>query len=367
MSFYEKYLSYKNFNFDEFFQNIEEYQIINILNKNKLDEVDFLALLSPKAEKHLEQMAVKANSLSTQHFGKSILLYTPMYLGNYCVNKCAYCGFNVENKIDRKKLTLDEVEREAKLIHDSGLRHILILTGESKYHTPVSYIKDCVNVLKKYFDCISIEIYPLETEEYKELINAGVDGFTIYQETYDEKVYDTVHISGPKKNYKFRLDAPERACKAKMRSINIGALLGLCDWRKEAFFTGIHGSYLQNNYLDIELSFSLPRIRPHVGSFTDLVDVNDRSLVQVMLALKIFMPRSGITISTREQSQFRDNLIPLGVTKMSAGVSTEVGGHSQDKKSDSQFDISDRRSVDEIKQSILKKGYQPIFKDWQYI
>lgn len=367
MSFYEKYASYKAFNFDQFFKEITDDKIIYILNKNKLNELDFLSLLSPTAENFLEQMAVKSNKLSTQHFGKSILLYTPMYLGNYCVNKCAYCGFNVENKIERKKLTLEEVEKEAKLIYESGLRHILILTGESKYHTPVSYIKDCVHILRKYFDCISIEIYPLEVNEYAELIEAGVDGFTIYQEAYDEDVYDTVHIAGPKKNYKFRLDAPERASKAKMRSVNIGALLGLCDWRKEAFFTGIHGNYLQNKYLDIELSFSLPRIRPHAGSFTDLINVSDKNLVQVMLALKIFMPRCGITISTREKPQFRDNLIPLGITKMSAGVSTEVGGHSQDKKSDSQFEISDTRSVEDMKKLILSKGYQPIFKDWQYI
>ncbi len=367
MSFYEKYLSYKHFDFDAFFSNIKEEDVLHVLNKNTLDEFDFLTLLSPIAENFLEEMAQKSHLLSIQHFGKSVLLYTPMYLGNYCSNVCAYCSFNIENKIERKKLTLEEVEEEAKAIYDSGLRHILILTGESKHHTPVSYIKDCVRVLKKYFNSVTIEIYPLLEEEYIELIKAGVDGLTIYQEVYNEEVYDKVHIAGPKKNYRFRLDAPERGCKAKMHAVNIGALLGLHQWRKEAFFTGIHGSYLQNKYLDVEISFSLPRIRPHVGSFTDIFEVKDNNLVQVMLALKLFMPRCGLTLSTREAQEFRDNLIPLGITKMSAGVSTEVGGHSQEQKGDSQFEISDTRNVEDMKKALVSKGYQPIFKDWESI
>ncbi|CAH2212363.1 2-iminoacetate synthase ThiH [Tepidibacter aestuarii] len=364
MSFYDEYLKYKNFDFETFFNNITDEDILNTINKDKLDKFDFLKLLSPTAEKYLEQMAVKSNKLSLQHFGKSIILYTPMYLANYCSNRCVYCSFNVENNISRKQLTLEEVEIEAKNISKTGLKHILILTGESKSKTPVSYIKDCVQILKNYFDSICIEIYPLEENEYKELISAGVDSLTIYQEVYNEDIYDKVHISGPKKDYKFRLDAPERGCKSKMRSVNIGALLGLYDFRIEAFLTGLHGYYLQSKYLDVEISFSLPRIRPHVGSFMDLHDVNDKNLVQIMLALKLFMPYAGINISTRESEGFRENLIPLGITKMSAGVCTEVGGHSKSNKSSSQFEISDTRSVSEIAISLEEKGYQPIFKDW---
>ncbi|WP_099188683.1 2-iminoacetate synthase ThiH [Tepidibacter mesophilus] len=367
MSFYDEYLKYKNFDFNNFFCSITDEDILNTINKDRLDEFDFLTLLSPIAEKHIEQMAAKSNQLSLQYFGKSIVLYTPMYLANHCSNKCAYCSFNVENNISRKQLTLEEVEIEAKNISKTGLKHILILTGESKSKTPISYIKDCVQVLKNYFDSICIEIYPLEEDEYKELISVGVDSLTIYQEVYNEDIYDKVHISGPKKNYKFRLDAPERGCISKMRSVNIGALLGLYDFRIEAFLTGLHGYYLQSKYLDVEISFSLPRIRPYIGSPIDIHDVSDKNLVQIMLALKLFMPYSGINISTRENKDFRENLIPLGITKMSAGVCTEVGGHSQSNKSSSQFEISDTRTVSEIAKSLVRKGYQPIFKDWVHI
>lgn len=367
MSFYNEYIKYKDLDFKYFFEKLTDRHILRAIGKEKLDEYDFLALLSPRAEGFLENMAQRANRLTLQHFGKVIFLYTPIYLANYCVNQCAYCGFNVTNKITRKKLRLDEVEREAKAIAETGLKHILILTGESREKTPLSYIKECVEILKKYFTSITIEIYPLTEEEYRELILAGVDGLTVYQEVYNENIYDKIHIRGPKKDYKFRLDAPERACRASIRSVNIGALLGLGDWRTESFFTGLHANYLQNKYPDTEISISLPRIRPHKGSFQSEFNVEDKNIVQIMLALRIYMPRAGITISTRERAEFRDNLIGLGVTKMSAGSSTKVGGHALDEKSDGQFDISDPRSVEEIKISIYKKGYQPVFKDWHAI
>ena len=367
MSFYNEYIKYRDFNFENFFEKLTDEHIVRAINKEKLDEYDFLTLLSERAEKHLEEMAQKANRLTLQHFGKVIFLYTPMYLANYCVNQCAYCGFNVTNKIVRKKLELDEVEREAEAIAETGLKHILILTGESRKKTPLSYIKDCVKILKKYFSSITIEIYPLTEEEYRELVVAGVDGLTVYQEVYNEKTYDKIHIRGPKKDYRFRLDTPERACRASMRSVNIGALLGLENWRSESFFTGLHASYLQNKYLDTEISVSLPRMRPHAGSFQSVYRVEDKNIVQIMLALRLYMPRVGITISTRERAEFRDNLIGLGVTKMSAGSSTKVGGHTLGEESDGQFDISDPRSVEEMKITIYKKGYQPVFKDWHAI
>ena len=364
MSFYNCYAEYKNMDFEVFFKQIKDEDILGILNKDKISKLDFLALLSPCAEKHLEQLAQKAHELSLQHFGKTILLYTPLYLSNYCVNKCAYCSYNVENKIKRKTLTMEEIEEEAKAIASSGLKHILVLTGESSKEAPVSYIVDAVKILKRYFDSISIEIYPLTTEEYIKLVEAGVDGLTIYQEVYDDAIYDKVHIKGPKKNYKFRLDAPERACIGQIRSVNIGALLGLYDWRKEAFFTALHADYLQNKYTEMEVSVSMPRIRPHIGSFKDVYFVEDKNLLQIILAFRVFLPYVGITLSTREKQSFRDNLIPLGITKMSAGVSTEVGGHSSSSSGDRQFEISDNRSVEEVKKAILAKNYQPIFKDW---
>ncbi|SKC81803.1 2-iminoacetate synthase ThiH [Maledivibacter halophilus] len=367
MSFYNEYSKIKDFDFSNFFSEITKQDIQRVINKEKLDKYDFLTLLSPAAENFLEEMAQKSHRLTVQNFGKIMHLFTPMYIANHCVNKCSYCGFNVSNNIIRKKLTLEEIEQEAKAISKTGLRHILILTGESKKDSPVSYIIDAVKILKKYFDSIAIEIYPLTEEEYSKVVKAGVDSLTIYQEVYNEEIYDRVHIAGPKKNYDFRLNAPERACKARIHSVNIGALLGLDDWRKEGFFTGLHALYLQNKYSDTEISVSLPRIRPHVGSFNDIFLVDDKSLVQILLALRLFLPRAGITISTRESQNFRDNLIPLGVTKMSGGVSTEVGGHSSKTKSDSQFEISDKRSVEEMKRILLSKGYQPVFKDWLQI
>ncbi|MDR5658724.1 2-iminoacetate synthase ThiH [Serpentinicella sp. ANB-PHB4] len=367
MSFLDFKKNVSQINFDDYFSKVSKNDVLKALNKRKVDYYDYLTLLSPVGENCLEEMAQKSRELSLQHFGKTILLYTPMYLSNHCVNVCAYCGFNKENNIPRKKLTAEEIEKEAKQIAATGLKHILILTGESREETPVSYIKDSVKILKKYFQGIAIEIYPLEENEYKALIDAGVDSLTIYQEVYDEEIYDKVHISGPKKDYKYRLDAPERACKAQIRGVNIGALLGINNWREEAFMTGLHGQYLQDKYPEVELSISLPRMRPHVGHKNYKELVNDKNLVQIMLASRIFLPRAGITISTREQKSFRDNLVPLGVTKMSAGVSTEVGGHSSEEKTPSQFDISDERTVQEMKEMILSKGYQPIFKDWMAI
>jgi len=358
---------YKNIDLDSYFTKLTTEDIKRAIHERKPSVIDYLTLLSPIAEDFLEDMAQRAHTISLQNFGKSIILYTPLYLSNYCVNSCSYCSFHSGNNIKRKKLNMQEIETEAKAISALGLKHILILTGESRKETPVEYIVEGVEVLTKYFDSISIEIYPLMEEEYSRLIKAGVDGLTIYQEVYDENIYNKVHIAGPKKEYIFRLEAPERACKAKIRGVNIGALLGLNDWRKEALMTGVHAGYLQNKYPEVEVSVSLPRIRPHVGMVSSYGVVEDKNLVQIMLATRIFLPRAGITISTRERKELRDNLVGLGVTKMSAGVSTEVGGHSSTEKTESQFDISDTRTVAEIKQMLLSKGYQPIFKDWMHI
>jgi len=367
MSFYNELLKYKNFDFNSYFENIKDDDILRVLAKENITEFDFLTLLSEKAEAHLEEMAQKSRRITMRNFGKVVFLYTPMYLGNYCVNQCAYCSFNVKNDIARKKLNLTEVKLEAEKISETGLKHILILTGESRIETPVSYVIECVNILKNYFKSISVEIYPLEKDEYKELVDAGVDGLTVYQEVYDETTYEKVHLKGPKRNYQFRLDAPQRGGLANMRSLNIGALLGLDDWRREVFFTGLHGAYLQNIFPDAEVGFGLPRIRPHVGEFQPASLVTDKNFVQIVLALRIFQNKAGITISTRESSDFRDNLIGLGVTRISAGSTTEVGGHSSENKTEGQFDILDERSVEDIKNMIYKKGYQPVFKDWMVI
>ncbi|HWI54527.1 MAG TPA: 2-iminoacetate synthase ThiH [Desulfobacteria bacterium] len=366
MSFYDKYLQYRDLSPDVF-EHVKDEDVLRIISKEHLTEHEFLVLLSKPAEKFLEPMARRAQQLTFQHFGRVIFLYAPIYLANYCTNQCVYCGFGTHNRISRRKLSLEEVETEARVLASTGMKHVLILTGESRAKSPVSYIRECVEVLKKHFTSITIEIYSLEEHEYKELAAAGVDGLTMYQEVYNEDTYGTLHLKGPKRDYRYRLDTPERAGQAGMRSLNIGALLGLEEWRKEAFLTGLHARYLQDTFPDTEIGVSMPRIRPHRGAFQPKYQVSDRNLVQIMLAVRLFMPRAGITISTRERAQFRDNLIGLGVTKMSAGSSTEVGGYGSADKTEGQFDISDERSVREIKEMIYNRGFQPVFKDWQAI
>ncbi len=367
MSFYQEYLKYKDIDIRHFIEDVSGDRIQRILQKPVLTQSDFLCLLSPAAESFIEEMAQQAHRISVRQFGRVIHLFTPLYLSNYCTNQCLYCGFNASNKIERKQLTLEEVEQEAKAVSATGLKHILILTGDARKIASIDYLKDCLDILRKYFTSISIEIYALETREYEALIEHGVDSLTIYQETYHEQIYDQLHITGPKKDYGYRLDAPERACRAGIRSVNIGSLLGLNDWQYEAFFSGLHADYLQDKYPEVEFSMSLPRMRPHAGSFQPKVITSDKNLVQVMTALRIFLPRVGITISTRENAAFRDNIIKLGVTKMSAGSTTVVGGRTQENKNTGQFDISDHRTVAEMTANIQTLGYQPVFKDWQPI
>jgi 2-iminoacetate synthase len=345
-----------------FYEQIKQYQGFDIESYiKKVTAQD----LSPAAIPHLKMMAQMANLMTIKNFGRVILLYTPIYLADYCLNECVYCGFNVKNEFKRSKLTIKQLEEVALNISKTGLKHVLILTGESRTHTPVRYIEECTLLLRKFFTSVSIEVYPMEEFEYERLALAGVDGITIYQEVYDESIYDSLHKSGPKKNYHYRLDAPERAAQAGLRTVSIGALLGLNDFKTEIFFTGLHAKYLQKKFWDIEVGVSLPRFRPHLGNFVAPFDISDRDFVQALIALRIFLPRCGISISTREDPHFRENIIPLGVTKMSAGVSTNVGGHIMHGESKSQFEISDSRSVAQIKEMLENKGYQPTFVDWR--
>ena len=364
MSFYETIEKYRDFDFDKYLKNVSEEDVIRSLQKNKLDECDLLNLLSEKAVIHLEKMAQKANEITNRHFGKAVLLYTPMYIANFCVNKCTYCGYNIDSGIKRKKLNMEEIRNEGNEISKEGFKHLLLLTGESKIHSSVEYIGEAVENLKDKFPSIAIEVYPMDVEEYKYVVEKGVDGLTVYQETYDETIYKEVHVKGPKSNFKYRLDAPERGAKAGMRSISIGALLGLNNFRKETFFTLMHGRYLREKYPHIELSYSTPRMRPFKGCYEKLVDVNDRDLVQAIIVMRLFDNQGGINISTREGLSLRKNLVPLGVNKLSAGVSTNVGGHSQGEEDTAQFEISDESSVVEVKNMLKSINYQPIFKDW---
>lgn len=337
------------------------------LAASELDAVGFAALLSPAAGRYLEEMAQRAQQLTLQNFGRVIVLYAPLYVANYCENGCLYCGFKAGNAVKRRRLTLEEVTVEAEAIAATGIKHVLLLTGESRRHSPVSYIRNCVDILVKRFSSIGIEVYPLEEAEYRDLVSAGVDSLTLYQETYDEKLYAVLHPFGPKRDFGYRLEGPARGCRAGMRAVTVGALLGLAPWRQDGFWTGLHARYLQDEYPEVDIGVSLPRLRPHVGAFQPKDLVSDAELVQYMLALRLLLPRARMVLSTRERASLRDNLIGLGITHLSAGSRTQVGGYGSNDPDEGQFEIADHRSVAEVKKAIEAKGYQPVFKDWQVL
>lgn len=368
MSFYQIIEQYKEFDFVQFFNRVTDTAIARSLAKEKPGPMDLLTLLSPRAAVFLEPMAQKAHQLTVQYFGRTIQLFIPLYISNHCNNQCAYCGFNYNNTISRRKLTMSEIEEEAKALADTGMQHVLFLTGEAQHMTPMDYLVDASQCLKSYFASVSIEVYPLEVDEYRRLQQAGVDGMTVFQETYNQQVYKRVHLGGKKSNYHWRLNAPERAAQSGMRVVNLGALLGLAEPRSEIFFTALHALYLEKTYLDTEVALSLPRFNEAEGHFQPDYLVDDKTFVQFMTALRIFLPRAGITISTRENAAFRDRILPLGATRYSAGSCTGVGGYTK-KKADQtpQFAITDTRDVDEVARAIIAHGYQPIYKDWDRI
>ena len=338
------------------------------LNKETLSPEDFAALLSPAAFPFLEEMAHKATYETRKHFGNAVCMFTPLYIANYCENHCVYCGFNCKNRIHRAKLTYEEIDHEMSVIAQSGLKEILILTGESRSMSDVAYIGEAVKTARKYFSTIGIEIYPLNSDEYHYLHECGADFVSVYQETYNTDKYEQMHLSGPKRVYPYRFNAQERALMGGMRGVSFGALLGLDDFRKDAFASGMHAYYIQQKYPHAEISFSTPRLRPYVNNADNNPnDVHEPQLLQVMLAYRLFMPFAGITISTREREGFRDNVIGMAATKISAGVSVGVGGQEEEAKGDEQFEISDPRSVREVHQAILNHGLQPVYTDYLWV
>ncbi len=325
---------------------------------------DMKALLSPAAEKYLEQMANKSHDLTQKRFGKTIQLFAPMYLSNECQNICTYCGFSLNNKIRRKTLTEKEIIDEVKAIKAQGFNHILLVTGEANHTVHIDYFLKAVQLIKPYFANISIEFQPLETEEYQRLHEAGVYSVLVYQETYHREVYKTYHPKGKKSNFDYRLDTPDRIGKANIHKIGLGVLLGLEDWRVDSFFCALHLDYLQKKYWQTKFSISFPRMRPAEGIIEPNVIVSDKNLTQLLTTYRIFNEDVELTVSTRESQHFRNNVIPLGVTAMSAGSKTNPGGYSVDSSSLEQFEISDERSVQEISTLIAQAGYDPVYKDW---
>lgn len=334
------------------------------LASEQIDNRDFMALLSPAAENFLEEMAQKAHAITLRRFGRTILLYAPLYLSNECHNSCLYCGFSVNNPIPRRTLTLDEVERDARILHDHGFRHILLLTGEAPGKVGNDFIAAAAERIRPLFSSISIEVYPMDTAGYKEMIAAGVDGLTIYQETYNPELYKQLHPSGRKRDYSFRLETPERGGAAGFRRIGIGFLLGLSNFRSEAFFAGLHGRYLIHHYWRTLLTVSFPRLRPAEGGFQPLNPVSDRQFVQLMCAMRLLLHDAGLVLSTRESAELRDNLLPLGITQMSAGSCTAPGGYAEEDSATEQFTIDDDRTPAEIAEVLRTRGYDPVWKDW---
>lgn len=330
---------------------------------------DFAALLSPAAEPFLEQMAAKATIETHKHFGNSVYLFTPLYISNYCENYCVYCGFNCHNKIRRAKLDTDGIRREMEAIAGTGMEEILILTGESRKMSDVEYIANACNIAHEYFKNVGIEVYPMNSDEYKYVHENGADYVTVFQETYDSDKYETLHLAGHKRIFPYRLNTQERALKGGMRGVAFAALLGLSDFRKDAFAAGVHAYLIQRKYPHAEISFSCPRLRPIINN--DKInprDVHERQLLQVMCAFRIFMPFAGLTISTRERAGFRDNVVGMCATKISAGVSTGIGSHTdEDSLGDDQFEISDGRTLDEVCAAIRGRGLQPVMNDYIYV
>ncbi len=360
----------------------------------RLSLADFAALISPAAGGLLEPLSRRSQQLTQQRFGKVIRLFAPLYLSNECINNCKYCGFSRDNAILRVTLSLDEVKREADELKKQGFRNVLLVAGEHPKFVSNGYLADCVRTLHGEIPSISLEVGPMETEEYRPIVAAGADGLVVYQETYDRAIYDTMHTAGPKKNFDWRLETPERAYAAGFRRLGIGALFGLADWRYEALCVAAHADYLLRNCWKSQVTISLPRLRPCAGEFQPLTHMTDRELVQLVCAFRLMFPDAGLVLSTREPAKLRDGLFPLGITLASAGSHTEPGGYTgagkekihhtergrivelaagasewatQENRATNatgQFEISDDRTPHEVADLIRKLGYEPVWKDW---
>ncbi len=334
---------------------------------------DFKALLSPAAEPFLEEMARRARLETSRHFGNTVYMFTPLYIANYCENYCVYCGFNCYNHIRRMKLDMSQIEHEMKVIADSGMEEILILTGESRAKSDVRYIGEACKLARKYFKNVGLEIYPVNTDEYAYLHSCGADYVTVFQETYDNVKYETLHLMGHKRVWPYRFEAQERALMGGMRGVAFSALLGLSDFRKDALATGLHAYYLQRKYPAAEISLSCPRLRPIINNDKiNPLDVGERQLCQVLCAYRIFLPFAGITVSSRESAKFRNGIVRIAATKVSAGVSTGIGDHeskytgkkAQGEEGDEQFEINDSRSLESMYDDMTQEGLQPVLNDY---
>ncbi len=324
------------------------------------------ALVSPAASGLLELMAVVAKRTTARRFGRTIQFYAPLYVSNHCRNSCVYCGFNAGNRVPRRTLTLGEVEEEGRRLHGRGIHQILLVSGECPCEVPPAFLAECARLLKPLFPSVAVEVYPMSEDDYRDLFLAGVDGLAIYQETYDRGTYRWAHPAGPKSDFEYRLGAPERGGAAGFRQLGIGALLGLDDWRTEACVLAQHAAFLSRHFWRSHVSVSFPRLRPAAGGFQPPRPVSDRELVQMICALRIALPDVGLVLSTREAPSFRDSMVGVGVTRISAGSRTSPGGYldEQGVPAEEQFSVHDGRPVAEVAAAVKAKGYDPVWKDW---
>ena len=375
-------------------QRVDEAVIQEILHKPRLTLADFAQLISPTGAGLLEAISRRSQAITRRRFGKVIRLFAPLYLSNECINNCQYCGFSRDNPILRVTLSVDEVLREARALREQGFRNLLLVAGEHPKFVSNGYLAACVRALRDEMPGISLEVGPMETDEYRPIAEAGAEGLVVYQETYDRAVYAEMHTAGPKRNFDWRLETPERAYAAGFRRLGLGALYGLADWRLEALSVAAHAEYLLRQCWKAQLTISLPRLRPCAGEFQPLTHLSDRELVQLVCAFRLFLPDAGLVLSTREPATLRDGLIPLGITLISAGSHTEPGGYTgagkekihrtergrivelasgasewapvgqQATYATGQIDISDHRSPQEVSALVRRLGYEPVWKDW---
>lgn len=346
-----------------------ELEVLAALHKKgKRDLEDFKALISPAAMPFLEEIAQLSHSLTLQRFGNTMQMFVPMYLSNECKNICTYCGFSLDNPIRRTTLTDAQIIKEVEVIKAMGYDHILIVTGEDNKHVGVDYLENALKLIRPHFSHISIEVQPLEQDEYQRLTKTGLNTVLVYQETYHEENYKLHHPKGKKSNFEYRLDTPDRLGKAGVFKIGLGVLIGLEDWRTDSFFNALHLQYLEKTYWQTKYAVSFPRLRPYLDKQGNLVkpmvEMSDKELVQLICAYRIFDQELELSISTRESPKFRDNVIKLGITSISAGSKTNPGGYATEQESLEQFEIHDDRSPSEIAQMLRTKGYEPVWKDW---
>ncbi|MCP4443445.1 MAG: 2-iminoacetate synthase ThiH [Aureispira sp.] len=337
------------------------------LSAEKRTLEDFKALISPAAEPYLEQMAQLSHQLTQKRFGKTIQMYTPMYLSNECQNICTYCGFSLDNPMRRRTLSGAEILTEVMAIKAMNYDHILLVTGEANKTVGVDYFKEALKIVKPHFSHISMEVQPLKQKDYEELMPLGMNTVLVYQETYHKEDYKKHHPKGKKSNFYYRLETPDRLGQAGVHKIGIGVLIGLEDWRTDSFFTALHLDYLERRYWQTKYSISFPRLRPFSGGLDPKVEMSDRELVQLICAYRIFNEEVELSLSTRESENFRNNVIKLGITTVSAGSKTNPGGYAVEPQSLEQFEISDERSPQAIADMIRQQGYEPVWKNWDMV